>query len=375
MARKKADKTTQEANAEPRFRVESISIQNYRAFESINVFFPEPRLRSEHDACVIGSRNGVGKTSVLEAVALTFAMMAIGRSVDVSRTPWGSRFNLAELLCRNPSRAAEIAMHVRVNEIRTVLRLAITQQQIGFSADPEFAAAWGDRRKRASRGDELEEFWLSVLPRILGYSAEPYLGQSLLYFNSYRKVREGSPELGLMVGGSSHRYRYGPPQTLAENSPLSVFKTTIIRSVMGKSGLFERVEAKDSDASFEQLNGLLERFANCRFDTLRPDADNTLELRVARLDGRGTFGFDNLSAGQKEMIATLFLIWRHAKDGASVVLIDEPETHLNAEWQRILVLYLREMAPNIQYVLATHSEDIFSSVTAGHRLLLELEPS
>jgi predicted ATP-binding protein involved in virulence len=70
------------------------------------------------------------------------------------------------------------------------------------------------------------------------------------------------------------------------------------------------------------------------------------------------------------MIATLFLIWRNTAEQPGIVLIDEPELHLNAEWHGDFVEQLRKLAPRNQYILATHSEEIFRSVDESRRALL-----
>jgi predicted ATP-binding protein involved in virulence len=70
------------------------------------------------------------------------------------------------------------------------------------------------------------------------------------------------------------------------------------------------------------------------------------------------------------VIATLFLIWRNTAEQPGIVLIDEPELHLNAEWHGDFVEQLRKLAPRNQYILATHSEEIFRSVDESRRALL-----
>ena len=95
-----------------------------------------------------------------------------------------------------------------------------------------------------------------------------------------------------------------------------------------------------------------------------------MDIRVKPINGRDSFSFDGLSSGQKEMIATLFLIWKNTKDQPSIVLIDEPELHLNAEWHGDFVRQLYQLAPYNQYVLATHSEEMFRSVDERHRAVL-----
>jgi predicted ATP-binding protein involved in virulence len=83
-----------------------------------------------------------------------------------------------------------------------------------------------------------------------------------------------------------------------------------------------------------------------------------------------SFAFDGLSSGQKEIISTLFLIWRHSQEEPCIVMMDEPELHLNAEWHADFVERLQEYGPRNQYILATHSEQIFGSVDEDRRALL-----
>jgi predicted ATP-dependent endonuclease of OLD family len=54
-----------------------------------------------------------------------------------------------------------------------------------------------------------------------------------------------------------------------------------------------------------------------------------------------------------------------------IILIDEPELHLNRDWQQTLVHDLVENAPNNQYILATHSVEVAEAVEPYQRILLE----
>ncbi|MEO5366599.1 MAG: ATP-binding protein [Magnetococcus sp. WYHC-3] len=86
--------------------------------------------------------------------------------------------------------------------------------------------------------------------------------------------------------------------------------------------------------------------------------------------GGDSFAFDGLSSGQKEIISTLFLVWHYTRESPAIVMIDEPELHLNAQWHRDFVREVVRLAPNNQYLMATHSEDVFASVPASQRLSL-----
>lgn len=96
-----------------------------------------------------------------------------------------------------------------------------------------------------------------------------------------------------------------------------------------------------------------------------------LDVRVSSLgsivSGRGklffekgtskNFPYDNLSAGEKEVIdIVLDLIVKTAQFNDTVYAIDEPELHLNTAIQRSLVVEIEKLVPeNCQLWVATHS--------------------
>lgn len=88
--------------------------------------------------------------------------------------------------------------------------------------------------------------------------------------------------------------------------------------------------------------------------------------------------FRDIGSGAVSFITTLMVIWQATRFfGPSfdacphLVLVDEPELHLNAWLQQRFVRELERIAPHNQYVLATNSEEVFASVLPHQRLLLE----
>jgi len=178
----------------------------------------------------------------------------------------------------------------------------------------------------------------------------------------------------MMVGEPSYDPPYRPFRLRRRRYGFSVsrFKETILRSLMQRAKLFEVSEAENSDIAIEKLNELLKVYAGCAISPkLRPRKDNTMEFRVHPKGGGDSFTFDGLSSGQKEIFSTLFLIWYYTQKRPAVVLIDEPELHLNAQWHRKFVNSLFDLAPENQYIVATHSVDVMDSVEEDRRLLLE----
>ena len=201
---------------------------------------------------------------------------------------------------------------------------------------------------------------------LAGGSSDPVFAGPLLYFHSFRKVQEGSQSVSTLTDPESWARR----SRANGESAVSAFKQELLRAMMSKAGLFERFEGGDSVNILETLNRLVERYAGGTVEKLLPQPDETFDFRVKPSNGGPSFSFDGLSSGQKEVISTLFLIWFHTRTQSSIVLIDEPELHLNPEWQRTFVRDLWGIAPRNQYLLATHSEEVFASVEASRRIVL-----
>lgn len=61
-----------------------------------------------------------------------------------------------------------------------------------------------------------------------------------------------------------------------------------------------------------------------------------------------------LSAGEKQMLVILLTVLVQDKR-SGVIFMDEPEVSLHVEWQQRLISLIRELNPNVQIILTTHS--------------------
>jgi predicted ATPase len=349
-------------------RLRQISVQNFKGIEALEIEFPEPRFEGDPDITVLGSENGLGKTSVLEACSLAFLAAALGREVlDFKMFQDFFPLDLFDLLIKAGSEEAEIAAVFTLGgrEYRVQLRLQGGKNAISFKGDTNrIRQLFGsEEASLLSRREVATRFFFSLA----GLHSEPLLLRHFLYFHSYRKVQEGSPELGMMV--ESERFTRARFRTRNE-SPASTVKLAMLRAMLSRAGLFENMEDLDAQDSLTILNRLMREYARGTLAKLRPSAESTIDFRIQPLDAGDPFSFDGLSSGQKEIISTLFLIWNHTHAAPGVVIIDEPELHLNAEWHRSFVRNMHDLVPSNQYILATHSEDVFSSVEDDRRLML-----
>lgn len=347
-------------------KLRELRISNFKAIDNLLLPFPQPKVPEEPDILVMGSRNGLGKTSVLEACALFFLSLKYGEKFLNIGERSALSVDLPDLLIRSGAKRTEIEALVSVDKEEVRIKISMNR-----SGKMEIEGEKSDFLKelmhqRNGRSPEMMELFLLSM---VGLNAEPLVSLPLIYFHSYRKVQEGNPEFGMMVEAERfhRRARYHPSYSW----PISTFKIQILQSMMAQANLFEVVEEKHSGDVLSKLNELVKRYAGGTIEKLRPSEDNTVDFRISPSNGGQSFTFDGLSSGQKEIISTLFLIWNSTRTSQGIVLIDEPELHLNAEWHRDFVRQVTELVPRNQYIVATHSEDIFSSVSKEHRVLLQ----
>ncbi len=99
------------------------------------------------------------------------------------------------------------------------------------------------------------------------------------------------------------------------------------------------------------------------------------EFYINLSDGR-RFTFNQLSAGFSAFLSILTeLLMRtdllrkqandYTYDPCGFVLIDEPETHLHLEMQYQILPLLTRLFPNLQFIVATHSPAVASSITGA----------
>jgi predicted ATP-dependent endonuclease of OLD family len=92
-------------------------------------------------------------------------------------------------------------------------------------------------------------------------------------------------------------------------------------------------------------------------------------LMIKNEDG-SIVDLDQLSSGEREVISFFTYLCTKATNN-SILIIDEPELHLHAKWQSIILYAIHNIFPNSQLFLATHSKEIHQSASESE--LFELE--
>lgn len=102
-------------------------------------------------------------------------------------------------------------------------------------------------------------------------------------------------------------------------------------------------------------------------------------LRMVVRKGGIEIAVDQLSDGEKCTLALFGDLARRVAmanpnrdkplEGSGIVLIDEIELHMHPSWQRRVLNVLREVFPNIQFIVTTHSPQVLGEVCSDYMVL------
>jgi hypothetical protein len=313
---------------------------------------------------VVAGRNGAGKSSFLQAIALSLAGPEAARSLQESWSGW----------------IRESATHAMVS---TRVRYA-----------PEF-----DRFVETGRLPK-ESFWTGLQWETSATGPEPTM--SAYRETSHTRTRTASRgpwaenPSGWLVAG------YGPFRRLSSAA------SDAQRLMMGPGHVSRLVSLFREDASLSESVRWLQEIYLRRLEgkpgwealenvVLRVLDDGLLpaEMKVKKVDSDGLWvehgGLElplkDLSDGYRTVAALVLDIVRHlhqtygslelvettdgvALDYPGVILIDEIDAHLHVSWQQVIGFWLKTRFPSLQFIVSTHSP--FICQAADRRGLVRL---
>lgn len=85
-------------------------------------------------------------------------------------------------------------------------------------------------------------------------------------------------------------------------------------------------------------------------------ADNAIDVRGP---DRAAIRLSALSSGEKQLLRILL---ETLSAGRSTIIIDEPEISMHVDWQRRLISAMRQLNPNCQIIVATHSPEVMAEL-------------
>lgn len=203
-------------------------------------------------------------------------------------------------------------------------------------------------------------------------------GVQCFYFSSWRTPR--------LVGGVGLSSGKGRRPDRNENNTLWRFKSRMVTLKASES--FESAsplssEEPDADNLLRRLSEAWRYFypeRNGRFDTrklpptreqIESDEDVETKFDVYLTDEKRPNGVavDDLSSGEIEILSMLGMFISEYRP-YDIVFVDEPELHLHPAWHRSILPSLRKVAPDTQFICATHSGEILDSLYSFQRFTI-----
>lgn len=116
----------------------------------------------------------------------------------------------------------------------------------------------------------------------------------------------------------------------------------------------DQMKAAEVSAPKKQFQDMIdELFA----DTNKKIDRQSNEIQFVQINGNGTTEMITpyqLSSGEKQMLAILLTVLVENREPYAL-LMDEPEISLHIDWQQRLIDLIRQLNPNAQIILSTHS--------------------
>jgi energy-coupling factor transporter ATP-binding protein EcfA2 len=187
----------------------------------------------------------------------------------------------------------------------------------------------------------------------------------LVYFSSWR-----APQLVGSLGITAGKRGKRPAKT--EENRLWNIKQFLVNARAHE--FFPKRQQTDGsryEMAIHDLNHVWGKFYPGQSFTVEPISDDPHEGFDVFLLGPHGFRLplDLLSSGQLELFSFAgALLLEEFSQG--IILIDEPELHLDPQWHRTVVRTFQYLKPDCQVVVATHSPDVYDSVRSFERHFL-----
>ncbi|WP_437713108.1 AAA family ATPase [Sorangium sp. So ce448] len=355
-------------------RIDEIRLLNFRAFERFALHL-DPRLT------VLVGRNGTGKTTVLEglAVALGAWLSFFNASRDDRPIPKSAARFVTTMHGGVPSTATCYPVRVEASGETPLGHVAWARELRGADSRTTTGVT------KSGREGPLEA--TRFMPRGIEDAisgAEPIALPVLAYYGTGRlwhHKRDRNPERA----GLKSRLQ-GYRAALEAASDQKGFEAWMAWREEDRVQRLARAAEEGrplSEVRSPELEGVSAAACACLEGARRIYySANHQELRVDFLDG-SSLPFGALSDGQRNLIAVAAdIAWRATQlnpqlgaeapaRATGVVLIDEVDLHLHPAWQWHVLDDLLRAFPGIQFVVTTHSPQVMSAAPRGSVRLLD----
>lgn len=352
-------------------KLKNIKITNYRCFKGAEVDF------DEHITLIVG-KNGAGKTTILDVVAVSVSTFLLGIDGGVSRSILkdDARYEFHDL---NGTIDPQHQFPVSIESVGDCLGRQNVKWVRSLNSESGNTTI-KDARELTSIAKEVQN-QIMIGDKSLVLPLISYYGTGRLYAQKKEKRNIKSlTEFKRQVG-------YVDCMAAESNEKLMMnwFQTQTLKSlqlqqktgVLEKPVLLKTVE-KAICRSYERISGARNTSIFFDLDTHR------LVLEFETADGKAQkFAMDEMSDGYKNTLSMIGdIAYRMAvlnptlgemvlEKTPGIVLIDEVDLHLHPKWQQTILSDLHVIFPNVQFIVSSHAPAVINSVPRDQIRILD----
>jgi predicted ATP-binding protein involved in virulence len=335
-------------------KIESLELVNFRGIKKMSVSF------TQSVTAFVGI-NGVGKSSVLDALAIALSQL-IWRINDI---PQKAR-PISPDDIRVGSEFARIGVNASLRG-KTVHWAVAKNRRVDKTAPAERRSDLESLNQAVS---ELHAEWLQVFED----RQDPYDLPLAVYYDVNRAVLEIPVRVREKLQNNSHEI-YADALDHGGTDFKRFFIWFRFREDFENEQLRDNPKFRDRD--LESVRSAVATFT--QFSDLRIRRDTPLRMTVMK--NGCELSVAQLSDGEKNMLALVGDLARrlsvlnpslkNPNEGRGVVLIDEIDLHLHPAWQRTVVASLQRTFPNCQFIISTHSPQVVGELPGESVMLLK----
>ena len=328
-------------------RIKQLKMQSFRGIDDLTIDF------DEKESTVFIGINGVGKSSILDAICLllSYFMYWIGGTVDSENVKTFNEFDIAN---KNIITKLDIKISYRGEDSWTIYR------------ERDGVTKVSGHEKRQNACDGIWRHW---------YNEPQYNIPLIVYYPTNRAVIDIDLEVPIQ----------------SEFKQIDSYDKALAGGRISFSHLFQwfrNREDIESELRLENNPDYRDKQLEAVRQAISSLIPNFTKLRVRRSPLRMTLQKDGeelivnqLSDGEKCLLAMVGDLARRLAianpglknplDGFGVVLIDEIELHLHPKWQREIIPALTRTFPNCQFIVTTHSPQVIGEIKPQGIYILE----
>ncbi|QEI43966.1 DNA replication and repair protein RecF [Dolichospermum sp. UHCC 0315A] len=328
-------------------RIKQLKMQSFRGIGDLTIDF------DEKEPTVFIGINGVGKSSILDAICLLLSYFIhwIGGTVDSENVKTFNEFDIAN---KNIITKLDIKISYRGEDSWTIYR------------ERDGVTKVSGHEKRQNACDGIWRHW---------YNEPQYNIPLIVYYPTNRAVIDIDLEVPIQ----------------SEFKQIDSYDKALAGGRISFSHLFQwfrNREDIESELRLENNSDYRDKQLEAVRQAISSLMPNFTKLRVRRSPLRMTLQKDGeelivnqLSDGEKCLLAMVGDLARRLAianpglenplDGFGVVLIDEIELHLHPKWQREIIPALTRTFSKCQFIVTTHSPQVISQIKPQGIYILE----